>query len=85
MAQVSDYDYWDLSTGEGVDDYELHRRYDEMLDECSGTIVIGTLSYEASDVLKSVDPIAYRVGFNDWVDSELGETLTEDEPEDEEV
>ena len=75
------FDYWDINTGEGITDYEMHRRYDEMLDEITGDVVIGTLRYSASEVLKGVDPIAYRVGFSEFVDSELGETISEDEPE----
>lgn len=38
--------------------------YDDMLDE-QGDIVIGSLHYSPSQVLKEVDPIAYRVGLAD--------------------
>ena len=34
------YDYYDLFTGEGITDYELHERYDDMLDECYGTATV---------------------------------------------
>ena len=79
---MRDYDYWDLETGEGITDYELHQRYDDMLDEIYEDAQIGGYSYTTSSALKQVDPIAYRCGFCDWVASELGETLTEDEPSD---
>lgn len=79
---MSDYEYWDLSTGEGLTEYELYERYDEMLNEVYGDASIGGMEYETSSALEQVDPIAYRCGFNDWVDSELGETITEDAPVD---
>ena len=41
--------------------------YDEMLDECNDTVRIGTLEYTPSQVLKEVDPIAYREGFLEYV------------------
>lgn len=70
--------YADIETGEELDDDTLHERYDDMLDEVTSDgdgVHIGNLTYAASAVLKAVDPIAYRVGFNDWLDSELGETI----------
>lgn len=44
--------------------------YDEMLNEANGSFEIGYLSFDASRVLRKVDPIAYRVGFFDWADAE---------------
>lgn len=46
----------------------LTEMYDEMLDE-HGEVRIGTLTYSASEVLKAVDPIAYRTGLSDYADS----------------
>lgn len=43
--------------------------YDNYLDEVYDLGAIG-FSYDASRVLKAVDPIAYRVGFFDWADAE---------------
>jgi len=48
--------------------------YDEMLNEANGSFEIGYLSFDASRVLRKVDPIAYRVGFFDWADAEGIET-----------
>ena len=42
--------------------------YDQMLDETNEQIVIGSLLYSPSDVLKAVDPIAYEQGFLDYLD-----------------
>jgi hypothetical protein len=44
--------------------------YDEMLDEVYGDVFVASYSYNTSYLLKEVDPIAYRVGFSDWQDSE---------------
>lgn len=64
-----------------LSEQDLHDKYDEMLDECGGTIKIGSLEYPASTTLEAVDPIAYRVGFNDWLDGELNETIWEKDDE----
>lgn len=74
-----DYEYWDIQTGEGLTDSELYERYDDMLDEVYGE----PMGYPASHILREVDPIAYRVGFSDWLDAETGETITDEEPTDE--
>ena len=44
--------------------------YDESLDEANGSFEIGYLTFDASRVLRKLDPIAYRVGFFDWADAE---------------
>lgn len=45
-----------------------HEMYDEFLDEIYGEIKIGYLTFNASDIVKELDPIAYRVGFSDYED-----------------
>ena len=60
--------------------------YDEMLDDCEGPVELCGMTYSASHVLREVDPVAYRCGFNDYVDSLTHddifvEGLTEDEME----
>jgi hypothetical protein len=50
----------------------LEDSYNDSLDEM-GDVKIGTLEYQASRVLKQIDPIAYRVGFSDYSDSEIEE------------
>jgi len=72
-----EYEYTDKLTGEPLSDYDLHERYDEMLNECFEETTIAGLSYDTARALGLVDPIAYRCGFNDWLDSELGETIEE--------
>lgn len=65
-----DYDYADADTEEPLSDNELHERYDDMLDEVYGPVTIGG-EYMPSEILKNVDPIAYRVGFSEYIDFEL--------------
>lgn len=47
--------------------------YESALDE-NGDLHIGNLSYAPSLVLKEVDPIAYRGGLLDYVDSILSDS-----------
>ena len=58
-----------------LDDYRLEKMFDEMLDECYPLVEFGLLSYTPSDVLRSTDPVAYRCGFSDWLDSQLFDAI----------
>lgn len=51
---------------------EVNSMYDDMLDECYDLSEVGgPFSHMlASKVLGECDPIAYRCGFTDWLDSE---------------
>ena len=57
---------------------EAEVMYEDMIDEVYGLINVGVTFY-ASRVLKECDPIAFRCGFNDYMDSlfEDGYTLTD--------
>lgn len=50
---------------------EAFDEYDEMLNDCHGAVKIGTLSYDPAEVLKAVDPVAYRIGMNEYFDARL--------------
>ena len=50
-----------------ITESEVERMYKDMLDEYP--VVIGSLEYSGSHVLQNIDPIAYRCGFLDYVDS----------------
>jgi hypothetical protein len=56
-----------------MEDYELLMQYDEMLNECHPMVTVCGMEYEPAYALKELDPIAYRVGFHDWLDSQEGE------------
>lgn len=53
---------------------EVIQAFEEMLDEVTDEVRIGILVYSASEVLKAVDPVAYRQELLTYVD-----TLREDE------
>lgn len=55
---------------------QAEEMYDDMIDEIYGEVKVG-VTFSASRVLKELDPIAYRCGFNDYMDSlfEDGYTL----------
>jgi predicted nucleic acid-binding Zn-ribbon protein len=44
-------------------------QFDDSLDDSIPGIEIGCLTYSPSHVLKNVDPVAYRCGLNDFIDS----------------
>lgn len=54
--------------------------YDEALDS-EGTVSVAGMDMWPANILRAVDPIAYRVGFYAWADSEGIDT---DELEDDE-
>jgi hypothetical protein len=43
--------------------------YDAYLNDCYGVVTVGYSEFYPADVLKNCDPIAYRCGFADYVDS----------------
>jgi len=47
---------------------DCEKLFDQCLDE-NDPVRIGSLEYTPSHVLKQIDPIAYRCGVNDYVDS----------------
>ncbi len=49
-----------------VDGEEL---YEEILDECYPEIAIGCCTFSPSDVMKELDPTAYRIGVSEHADS----------------
>jgi hypothetical protein len=57
--------------------YECEYTYDEMLDETYGEVVIGSCSFYPSEIMKQMDEIAYNVGFDDYVDAQLGDNIYE--------
>ena len=52
-----------------LQDYELEELYKDFIDETTEPVKIWGMEYSPSQVLQDVDPIAFRVGFNDWLDT----------------
>ena len=44
--------------------------YDEILD-CDGDVTVAGMQFAPSDIIKSCDPIAYRIGVNEYIDSQI--------------
>ena len=63
--QVSDLESQQEQIELDVDDYE--DQFNDELDESIPEIKIGRLTYLPSNVLKNVDPTAYRCSLNDYV------------------
>ena len=47
---------------------EIYDAYDEMLDDYTPMVKVGSFEYLPSRVLKELDPIAYRCGLNNYLD-----------------
>ena len=47
---------------------ELEQMFDEMLDESYPPVVIGNLTFYASQILANCDPIAYRISVDEYAD-----------------
>lgn len=45
--------------------------FEELLNDTNDTLKIGNLEYPAGYALKKLDPIAFRCGVNDYIDSLL--------------
>ena len=56
---------------ETVDGEEL---FEEMLDECYDEVTVGCCTFSPSDVMKELDPTAFRIGVSEYLDS-LAEDL----------
>lgn len=56
-------------------DRDLETMFEDMLNECHDNIKIGSLEYLPSLVLKHVDPVAYRCGLADYIDSLLTDEI----------
>lgn len=62
---------------EPISDYDLDRRYKELLDDCWPPAKIANYEYQTSKALEEIDPVAYRCGFADFISFELEENLVE--------
>lgn len=56
----------------------LYKRFDKMLDDRYTVVNFGDFEYDSSYVFKNVDKTAYNESFNNWLDGEIGVTLTDE-------
>lgn len=47
---------------------ELEEMFDEMLDETGEPAKVGSLQFSPSEVLHNCDPVAYRIGLDEFID-----------------
>jgi hypothetical protein len=48
---------------------ELEFQYEELLDEVYPPLRVGNISFSVSRIIKELDPIAYREGYWDYLES----------------
>lgn len=58
-----------------IEDFEVDGLYAETLDEIYPVVNVAGMEYSTSTVLREVDPIAFRCGVLDWVDSNLSDGI----------
>jgi hypothetical protein len=51
-----------------MNENDAYNRFDDMLNE-SGSVIVAGQEFYPSDILKEMDPIAYRTYFNDYMDA----------------
>lgn len=62
---MSEYGFW-ADTGEAVTREELEEHFDEDLNDNQEWWQFGVLKFAPSDILRELDPIAYRVTVSDY-------------------
>ena len=53
--------------GDEISERVLKDRYKDLINECCGEIEIFGLTYEPADVFESVDEVAFRCGYSDFL------------------
>lgn len=78
--------YRNRHTGEKATEWELERKFEELLDETCNEVKILGLSYAAGWALKRLDPIAFNEAHLNHLDSESEwvEIGSDDDEEDDE-
>lgn len=64
LENVATFRGMNVSSGE-IDDCGA---YNESLDS-GGTVTVVGMEFYPSRIIEELDPVAYRCGYNDWVDS----------------
>lgn len=57
---------------------DLEQLYRDMLDECEPEVKVAGLSFCASRIVEELDPVAFRCGVNDYADSLVNDSITEE-------
>lgn len=52
-----------------MDNETIQAQYDELLNETNEPVVVGGLTFEPARVMRELDPIAYHLGLQDYINS----------------
>jgi hypothetical protein len=63
---------------ENLKPIDLEELYRDMIDEYEPVVKVAGLSFTPSRIIEELDPTAFRCGVNDYADSLIGETLSEE-------
>tara|TARA_R110002074_G_scaffold311081_2_gene481960 strand:- start:500 stop:748 length:249 start_codon:yes stop_codon:yes gene_type:complete len=63
---------------ERFSDEDIEEMYKEALDEM-GDVKLGNLTFSPSRIIKELDPVAYRVGLNEYEDMLMEDYVYEDD------
>lgn len=58
-----------------IDNAEAWDEYDNMIRDYYGDVEIMGMNYDSATALERLDPIAYRCGYNDWMDSNYSDIV----------
>lgn len=73
--------YYDTTTGAAISDDDLAAMHDDLIDELYPLVTIGIYQWPAADVLKRMDPVAYRVSVIEYADQVIQDgQITETPP-----
>lgn len=61
-------DYID-NEGEVYDETDLRESYEDALNEVYGAVTIGNSEFAPADILRELEPITYRVGLSEHIES----------------
>lgn len=73
---------YDQAIEEYIEEHNTEEAYEEQLDEISGEIQIGNLTFSAGQIVKELDPIAFRCGMadnEDFVREQAEDEISEDD------
>lgn len=60
--------YYNADTGAEISDEDLAAMHDDLIDELYPVVTIGIYQWPAADVLKRMDPVAYRCSVIEYAD-----------------
>ena len=76
METISDEKIIEWLEDNGKDVYtysELENLYEQTLNDIYDDVKIGELTFSAGDIVRSLDPTAFRCGVSDWASEEFEE------------